>query len=77
MNAVRIHDHGDEKVLIYEEVPLPDINDNQVLVEIKAAAINHLDIWVRKGIPGISLPMIIGSDGAGIVVKVGKNVFVY
>lgn len=74
MNAVRIHDHGDEKVLIYEEVPLPDINDNQVLVEIKAAAINHLDIWVRKGIPGISLPMIIGSDGAGIVVKVGKNV---
>ena len=74
MNAVRIHDHGDEKVLIYEQVPLPDINDNQVLVEIKAAAINHLDIWVRKGIPGISLPMIIGSDGAGIVVKVGKNV---
>ena len=74
MNAVRIHDHGDEKVLIYEKVPLPDINDNQVLVEIKAAAINHLDIWVRKGIPGISLPMIIGSDGAGIVVKVGKNV---
>ena len=74
MNAVRIHDHGDEKVLIYEEVPLPDINDNQVLIEIKAAAINHLDIWVRKGIPGISLPMIIGSDGAGIVVKVGKNV---
>ena len=74
MKAVRIHEHGSEEVLIWEEVSLPEIKDDQVLVEIKAAAINHLDIWVRKGIPGISLPMIIGSDGAGVVAEVGKGV---
>ncbi|MDP6907383.1 MAG: zinc-binding dehydrogenase [Candidatus Marinimicrobia bacterium] len=74
MKAVRIHDHGDKDVLLWEEVPLPDVKDDQVLVEIKAAAINHLDIWIRKGIPGIPLPMIIGSDGAGIVSEIGKGV---
>ena len=74
MKAVRIHKHGNKDVLVWEEVPLPVVKDGQVLVEIKAAAINHLDIWVRKGIPGINLPMIIGSDGAGIVSKIGKGV---
>ena len=74
MKAVRIHEHGNEEVLVWEEVSLPEVKDDQVLVEIKAAAINHLDIWVRKGIPGISLPMIIGSDGAGVVAEVGKGV---
>ena len=77
MKAVRIHEHGNEDVLFWEEVPLPVVKDGQVLVEIKAAAINHLDIWVRKGIPGINLPMIIGSDGAGIVSKIGKGVDAY
>ena len=47
---------------------------NQCLVKIEAAALNHLDIWVRKGIPGVPLPMIMGSDGAGIVEDIGKNV---
>ena len=74
MKAVRIHEHGNENVLIWEEVPLPKIKNDNVLVEIKAAAINHLDIWVRKGIPGISLPMVIGSDGAGVISEIGEGV---
>ncbi len=74
MKAVRIHGHGNEDVLVWEEVSLPEVKDDQVLVEIKAAAINHLDIWIRKGIPGVSLPMIIGSDGAGVIAEIGKGV---
>ena len=74
MKAVRIHKHGDEKVLNWENVSLPVVNNDHVLVKIKAVAINHLDIWIRKGIPGISLPMIIGSDGAGVVTEIGNKV---
>ncbi|MFQ6611522.1 MAG: zinc-binding dehydrogenase [Fidelibacterota bacterium] len=74
MKAVRIHHHGGPEVLRYETVNRPEDRDNQVLVEIKASGMNHLDLWVRKGIPGIQLPMILGSDGAGIVHAVGKNV---
>ena len=74
MKAVRIHEHGGIDVLVWEEISDPVIKPDQVLVQIKAAAINHLDIWVRRGIPGISLPMILGSDAAGIIKKVGQGV---
>ena len=74
MKAVRIHQHGGIDVLKYDNIPTPDIKQNQCLVKIKAAALNHLDIWVRKGIPGVPLPMIMGSDGAGIVEQVGQKV---
>ena len=74
MNAVRIHEHGGTDVLVWEEITDPAIKPDQVLVQIKAAAINRLDIWVRLGIPGISLPMILGSDAAGIIKKVGQGV---
>jgi len=74
MKAVRIHQHGGIDVLKYENIPIPKITENQCLVKIKAAALNHLDIWVRKGFPGIPLPMIMGSDGAGIVEKIGTNI---
>lgn len=74
MKAVRIHQHGGLDVLKYEDIPMPNINQNQCLIKIKAAALNHLDIWVRKGFPGVPLPMIMGSDGAGIVEKVGTNI---
>ena len=74
MKAVRIHEHGGTDVLVWEEISDPVIKPDQVLVQIKAAAINHLDIWVRRGIPGISLPMILGSDAAGIIKKVGHGV---
>ncbi|MCK4903125.1 MAG: zinc-binding dehydrogenase [Candidatus Marinimicrobia bacterium] len=74
MKAVRIHRHGGIDVLKYEDVPVPKINQNQCLIKIKAAALNHLDIWVRKGIPGVPLPMIMGSDGAGVVENIGAKV---
>lgn len=74
MKAVRIQQHGGLDVLKYEDIPMLNINQNQCLIKIKAAALNHLDIWVRKGFPGVPLPMIMGSDGAGIVEKVGTNI---
>jgi NADPH:quinone reductase-like Zn-dependent oxidoreductase len=74
MKAVRIHEHGGTDVLVWEEISDPVIKPDQALVQIKAAALNHLDIWVRRGIPGISLPMILGSDAAGIIKKVGQGV---
>ncbi len=74
MIAARFHKHGAPDVLTIESIPKPHMPDNHVLVEIKAAGMNHLDLWIRKGIPGIQLPMIPGSDGAGIVIDVGKNI---
>ncbi len=74
MKAVRIHQHGGIDVLIHEEIPIPNIKQNQCLVKIEATALNHLDIWVRKGIPGVPLPMIMGSDGAGTIEQVGQDV---
>lgn len=74
MKAVRIHQHGGLDVLKYEDIPMPNINQNQCLIKIKAAALNHLDIWVRKGFPGVPLPMIMGSDGAGIIEEIGTNI---
>ncbi len=74
MKAVRIHKHGGVDVLKYDDIPTPTIRDDQVLVKIRAAAMNHLDLWVRKGIPGVPLPCILGSDGAGSVVDVGSKV---
>jgi len=74
MKAVRIHEHGSIDVLKWEEVPIPSISKSQVLVAIKAAALNHLDIWVRKGIPGVPLPCTLGSDGSGVVKEIGSEV---
>lgn len=72
MRAARIHSHGDLDVLQIDNVPLPDVQPGQVRIQLKAAALNHLDIWVRRGIPGSKLPMILGSDGAGIIHKTGE-----
>ena len=76
MNAVRIHEHGGPEALIYEEVPDPQASDGQVLISIEACALNHLDIWVRNGLPRVKteLPRIPGSDIAGIVEAVGEEV---
>lgn len=74
MKAVIFHEHGGIDVLKHEEVPDPEISPDEVLIRVKACALNHLDIWVRRGIPGISLPHISGSDVAGIVEKVGDRV---
>jgi len=71
MKAIRIHEHGDENVLHIDEIPTPQIADDEVLIRVKTAALNHLDLWVREGIPGVSLPMIMGSDASGTVKQIG------
>jgi NADPH:quinone reductase-like Zn-dependent oxidoreductase len=74
MKAVRIHQFGGPEVLTYEDVPDPQPRKDQVLVRVRACALNHLDIWVRKGLPGVKLPHILGSDVSGEVVEVGEYV---
>ncbi|MEA1880800.1 MAG: zinc-binding dehydrogenase [Candidatus Marinimicrobia bacterium] len=74
MNTARIHEHGGPEVLRYESVPEPKPKEGEVVVQIKGSAMNHLDLWVRRGIPGVPLPMILGSDGAGVICVVGENV---
>src|SRR5271169_6223265 len=74
MKAVRIHQFGGPEVLTYEEVADPQPRKDQVLVRVRACALNHLDVWVRKGLPGVKLPHILGSDVAGEIVEVGEYV---
>ncbi|MDE3165258.1 MAG: alcohol dehydrogenase catalytic domain-containing protein, partial [Acidobacteriota bacterium] len=74
MKAVRIHRHGGPEVLVYEEVPEPNPRADQVLLRVRACALNHLDLFVRAGIPGMTfaLPHVLGADIAGEVVAVGE-----
>ena len=74
MKAVRIHEFGGPEVLRYEDVPDAKPRKDQVLVRVKACALNHLDLWVRMGLPGVTLPHILGSDVAGEIVEVGEYV---
>jgi NADPH:quinone reductase-like Zn-dependent oxidoreductase len=76
LRAVVIYEHGGPEVLRYEEVPDPKVSDEEVLVRLKASALNHLDIFVRQGLPRLKLtyPHIPGADGAGVVEKVGERV---
>ena len=75
MRAVRIHQFGGPEVLTYEEVPDPKLRKDQVLIRVKACALNHLDLWVRKApLPGVQLPHILGSDVAGEIAEIGAHV---
>lgn len=76
MKAALFHQHGGADVLRYEDVPKPIPADDEVRVEVKACSLNHLDIWVRKGLPGLTLPMphVGGSDVVGLVDQVGGSV---
>jgi NADPH:quinone reductase-like Zn-dependent oxidoreductase len=76
MKAIVIHEHGDPSVLQYIEVPEPHIRAGEVLVRVHACALNHLDLWVRRGLPGVPIPLphIPGSDVAGEVVKIADGV---
>ena len=74
MKAVRVHQFGGPEVLTYEDLPDPQPRKNEVLVRVRACSLNHLDVWVRKGLPGVKLPRILGSDVAGEVVEVGEYV---
>jgi NADPH:quinone reductase-like Zn-dependent oxidoreductase len=74
MKAVRIHQFGSPEVLSYEDIPDPKPRKDQVLVRVRACALNHLDLWVRNGLPGVKLPHILGSDAAGEVVESGEYI---
>ncbi len=74
MRAVRIHAHGGPEVLRWEEVADPRPDPGEVLVRVQAAGMNHLDLWVRRGLPTVRLPRIPGSDAAGVVEAVGEGV---
>ena len=75
MKAVRLHQFGGPEVLTYEDVPEPKLRKDQVLVRVRACALNHLDLWVRKApLPGVQLPHILGSDVAGEIAEVGEYV---
>ena len=74
MKAIRIHEDGGPEVLLYEEAPDPQPGRGEVLVRLKAASLNHLDVWVRNGFPSVPKPRILGADGAGIVEALGPGV---
>ena len=76
MKAIQIKSHGSFDKLNVVNIDNPTCFSNQVKVEIKYSSINHLDIWIRKGVPGldINLPRILGSDASGTIVEIGKNV---
>jgi len=74
MKAVRIHQFGGPEVLTYEDIPDPEPRKDQVLVRVRACSLNHLDLWVRQGLPGVKLPHIPGSDVAGEVAAIGDYV---
>jgi len=76
MKAVRFHQHGGLDVLKYEDAPEPKIQANEVLVQVKTCALNHLDIWLRMGVRSwkLAMPHIVGSDASGVVAEVGPLV---
>ena len=76
MKAIVFHEHGDPSVLHYTDVNEPHLHPNEVLVRVHACALNHLDLWVRRGLPGVPIPLphIPGSDVAGEVAKIGPEV---
>ena len=76
MKAVRFNEHGGTERLRYEEVPDPVAGPGEIVVRVKACALNYLDIWERRGLPGVPIPLphISGSDVAGIVETVGPGV---
>jgi len=76
MKAVIFSEHGGPEVLQFTDVAAPQIKANEVLVEVRACALNHLDVWVRGGLPGIKIPLphILGNDVAGVVRQVGELV---
>ncbi|NWG13142.1 MAG: zinc-binding dehydrogenase [Acidobacteria bacterium] len=76
MKAVRFHKHGGIEELKYEDVDEPVAGPGEIVVRVKACAINHLDLWERVGLPGVRIPLphISGSDVSGIVESIGPGV---
>ncbi|MBI2094981.1 MAG: zinc-binding dehydrogenase [Candidatus Omnitrophica bacterium] len=75
MQAVYFERHGGPEVLTYGDFKDPAPGPNEVVIGIKACALNHLDIWAREGLPGVSIPLphILGCDVAGVVLETGKG----
>ena len=74
MKAIRFHQHGGPEVLRYEDAPTPEPGPGEVLIGLRAAALNHLDLFVRSGgVPKTPLPHIGGADGAGVVAANGPG----
>src|SRR5438046_10030438 len=76
MKAVVFEKHGGPEVLEYTEVPEPKAGFGEVLIEVKATSINHVDIFLRRGMPGVKVPLpkIAGCDASGIVREIGPGV---
>ena len=74
MKAIEIREPGEPETLSYEEVPDPEPEPGEVLVQVRAAGVNHLDLFMSRGLAGIELPIIPGGDVAGEVVAVGPGV---
>ena len=76
MKAIRIHEDGGPDVLRYEDAPDPEPGPGEVLVRLRAASLNHLDLWIRKGLPSVPKPRILGADGAGVREDTGERVVI-
>src|SRR5436309_14322683 len=76
MKAIVSHRHGVPEVLKYADAPEPALRANDVLVRVKACALNHLDLWVRRGLPNVPIPLPHnpGSDVAGEIARIGADV---
>jgi NADPH:quinone reductase-like Zn-dependent oxidoreductase len=73
MKAIVIHEDGGPEVLRYEDAPDPAAGPGEVLIRLRAASLNHLDLWIRKGLPSVPKPRILGADGAGTVEALGED----
>jgi zinc-binding alcohol dehydrogenase/oxidoreductase len=76
VKAIRIHQDGGPEVLRYEDAPEPEPGPGEVLVRLRAASLNHLDLWIRKGLPSVPKPRILGADGAGVREDTGERVVI-
>jgi NADPH:quinone reductase-like Zn-dependent oxidoreductase len=76
VKAIRIHEDGGPEVLRYEDAPEPEPVPGEVLVRLRAASLNHLDLWIRKGLPSVPKPRILGADGAGVREDTGERVVI-